>query len=48
VTGLEPGYRWLVRVYPAACRGERGGEIISTLLEATPDGRAFGRLERTA
>jgi hypothetical protein len=31
----------LLRTYPAAYRGERGEEIIGTLLETTPDGRAW-------
>jgi len=38
---LERRCRLLLRAYPAAYRDERGEEIIGTLLEATPDGRAW-------
>jgi hypothetical protein len=43
VTALERRARWLLRAYPAAYRRDRGEEIIGTLLEATPDGRAWPR-----
>jgi hypothetical protein len=33
----------LLRAYPAAYRSERGEEIIGTLLETTPEGRAWPR-----
>jgi hypothetical protein len=38
---LERRCRVLLHAYPAAYRGERGEEIIATLLEATPEGRAW-------
>ena len=38
---LERRCRLLLRAYPAAYRSERGEEIIVTLLEATPAGRAW-------
>jgi hypothetical protein len=41
---IEQRSRWLLRAYPAAYRRDRGDEIIATLLEATPDGRAWPRL----
>jgi hypothetical protein len=44
MTALERNSRRLLRVYPAAYRRERGDEIIGTLLEATPGGRAWPRL----
>jgi hypothetical protein len=44
VNSLERRARWLLRVYPAAYRRERGDEMIGTLLEATPEGRAWPRL----
>jgi hypothetical protein len=40
---LERRCRMLLRAYPAAYRSERGEEIIGTLLEATPPGRAWPR-----
>jgi hypothetical protein len=43
VSPLERRARWLLRSYPAEYRHERGDEIIGTLLEATPDGRAWPR-----
>jgi hypothetical protein len=44
VSQLERRSRLLLRIYPAAYRRERGEEIIGTLLEATPDGRAWPQL----
>jgi hypothetical protein len=44
VTPLERHARWLLRCYPDAYRHERSEEIIGTLLEATPAGRAWPRL----
>jgi hypothetical protein len=44
VSPLERRARWLLRVYPAAYRRERAEEIIGTLLEATPEGRAWPRV----
>jgi hypothetical protein len=41
MTMLERRCRLLLRAYPAAYRAERGEEIIGTLLELTPDGRAW-------
>ncbi len=43
VSALERRCRWLLRAYPAAYRRERGDEMIGTLLETTPDGRAWPR-----
>jgi hypothetical protein len=43
VTPLERRSRWLLRAYPADYRRERGDEMIGTLLETTPDGRAWPR-----
>lgn len=43
MTRLERRCRLLLRAYPAAYRQERGEEIIGTLLDATPDGRAWPR-----
>ena len=43
VTALERRSRRLLRAYPAAYRRERGEEIISTLLEATPADRTWPR-----
>ncbi len=40
---LERRSRLLLRAYPAAYRRERGEEIISTLLEATPAERTWPR-----
>jgi hypothetical protein len=44
VTALERRTRLLLRLYPADYRRERGEEMIGTLLETTPDGRAWPRL----
>jgi hypothetical protein len=44
MTALERRTRLLLRVYPADYRRERGEEMIGTLLETTPDGRAWPRL----
>jgi hypothetical protein len=44
MTPLERHARWLLRFYPAVYRRGRGEEIISTLLEATPDGRMWPRV----
>jgi hypothetical protein len=43
LAALERRSRWLLRAYPADYRRERGGEIIGTLLETTPGGRAWPR-----
>ncbi len=43
MSSLERHCRLLLRVYPAAYREVRGDEIIGTLLEATPEGRAWPR-----
>jgi hypothetical protein len=40
---LERRCRLLLRVYPATYRSARGEEIVGTLLEATPPGRAWPR-----
>jgi hypothetical protein len=44
VNKLERRGRWLLHVYPAAYRRERGEEMIGTLLEATPEGQAWPRV----
>jgi hypothetical protein len=36
---LERRIRLLLRAYPPGYRADRGGEMLATLLEATPDGR---------
>jgi hypothetical protein len=41
VTGLERRCCWLLRAYPAWYRSERSGEMIDTLLEASPPGRRW-------
>jgi hypothetical protein len=41
VTGLERRYRWLLRAYPGWYRCERAGEMLGTLLEASPPGRRW-------
>jgi hypothetical protein len=41
---LERRCRLLLRAYPPAYRRDRGEEILGTLLEATPAGRAWPRL----
>jgi hypothetical protein len=43
MSSLERRCRLLLRVYPATYRSQRGEEIIGTLLEATPPGRAWPR-----
>jgi hypothetical protein len=44
VSGLERGYRRLLRAYPAWYRRERGQEILDTLLAAAPHGRTWPSL----
>lgn len=44
MTRLERHARWLLRLYPAAYRRERGEEIMGTLLEATADDRKWPRV----
>ena len=41
MTGLERRCRWLLRAYPAWYRRERAGEMLGTLLEASPPGRRW-------
>lgn len=41
MTLLEYHCRQLLRAYPLAYRRERGEEIVGTLLESTPEGRAW-------
>jgi hypothetical protein len=41
VTPLERRCRWLLRAYPAWYRRERSGEMLGTLLEASPPGRTW-------
>jgi hypothetical protein len=43
VNSLERHSRWLLRVYPADYRRGRGAEMIGTLVETTPAGRAWPR-----
>ena len=38
MTPLERRCRWLLRAYPAGYRRDRGGEMLGTLLEASPPG----------
>jgi len=38
VSALERRCRWLLRAYPAWYRRDRGGEMVGTLLEASPPG----------
>ena len=38
MTGLERRCRWLLRAYPAWYRRDRAGEMLGTLLEASPPG----------
>jgi hypothetical protein len=38
MTPLERRYAWLLRAYPAWYRRERAGEMLGTLLEASPSG----------
>jgi hypothetical protein len=44
VTGLERRYRWLLRAYPGWYRRERAGEILGTLLAASPPGARWPSL----
>jgi hypothetical protein len=44
MTGLERGYRRLLRAYPAWYRRDRGEEILDTLLVAAPHGRTWPSL----
>ncbi len=41
MTGLERWCWWLLRAYPAWYRRNRGEEMLSTLLEASPPGRKW-------
>jgi hypothetical protein len=41
VTPLERRCRWLLHAYPAWYRRERAGEMLGTLLEASPPGRRW-------
>jgi hypothetical protein len=41
VTPLERHCGWLLHAYPAWYRRERAGEMLGTLLEATPPGRSW-------
>lgn len=41
MTRLERRYRWLLRLYPASYRAARGDEMLATLLENAPPGRAW-------
>ena len=41
MTALERHCRWLLHAYPAWYRRQRGGEILATLLEASPPGRSW-------
>jgi hypothetical protein len=41
VTPLERRCRWLLRAYPAWYRRRRAGEMLGTLLEASPPGRRW-------
>jgi hypothetical protein len=41
VTPLERHCRWLLHAYPAWYRRERAGEMLGTLLEASPPGRRW-------
>jgi hypothetical protein len=41
MAGLERHCRWLLRAYPVWCRRERAGEMLDTLLEASPPGRRW-------
>jgi hypothetical protein len=44
VTPLERHCRWLLRAYPIWYRRERAGEMLGTLLEASPPGRRWPSL----
>ena len=41
MTALERRCRWLLRAYPAWYLRERGEEILTTMLEASPPGRSW-------
>ncbi len=41
MTALERRFRWLLHAYPAWYRRERAGEMLDTLLEASPPGRRW-------
>jgi hypothetical protein len=41
VTPLERHCGWLLRAYPLWYRRERAGEMLGTLLEASPPGRRW-------
>jgi hypothetical protein len=41
VTPLERRCRWLLRAYPAWYRHKRAGEMLDTLLQASPPGRTW-------
>ncbi len=41
MSGLERHGRWLLRAYPASYRAERGDEMLTTLAETVPPGRAW-------
>ena len=41
MTPLERRCRWLLRAYPAWYRRDRAGEMLGTLLEASPPGRRW-------
>jgi hypothetical protein len=41
MTPLEQHCRWLLHAYPAWYRRERAGEMLGTLLEASPPGRSW-------
>ncbi len=44
MTALEWRCRWLLRVYPAWYRRQRGDEMLDTLMEASPAGRRWPSL----
>ena len=44
MTPLERHCRWLLRAYPGGYRRERAGEMLGTLLEASPPGRSWPSL----
>ena len=41
MNSLERRYRWLLRAYPIWYRRERSGEMLDSLLEASPPGRRW-------
>ena len=47
MTPLERHCGWLLRAYPAWYRRERAGEMLGTLLEATPPGRTWPSVRDT-